>query len=107
MGKVWTEERRRKQAETIRKTKPWEKSTGPKTAEGKRRSRLNALKHGDRCRISPSFVELQHLNKAFIEHAQEIAIWEREFQEVTNKLKEMRLKSKTSPPRNTPEEPTN
>lgn len=32
------------QRERIYKTKPWEKSTGPKTAEGKERSKMNALK---------------------------------------------------------------
>lgn len=32
---AWTPERRAQQAERIRLTKPWEKSTGPKTAEGK------------------------------------------------------------------------
>ena len=37
-----TEERRRKQAEAIRQWKPWEKSTGPKTPEGKARSSRNA-----------------------------------------------------------------
>ena len=40
----WTEGRRRKQAEAIRRWKPWEKSTGPKTPEGKERCSLNALK---------------------------------------------------------------
>lgn len=39
---AWTDERRRKQAETIRLTRPWEKSTGPQTEEGKARSSRNA-----------------------------------------------------------------
>ena len=39
----WTEERRRKQAEMINRLKPWEKSTGPKTEQGKARSKMNAL----------------------------------------------------------------
>ena len=44
---VWTEGRRKKQAEAIRRNKPWEKSTGPRTKGGKARSRLNAVKHGE------------------------------------------------------------
>ena len=32
------------QRERILKTKPWEKSTGAKTTEGKERSKMNALK---------------------------------------------------------------
>jgi hypothetical protein len=44
MSKGWTEERRQKQAEMIRRWKPWEKSTGPKTSAGKERCRMNACK---------------------------------------------------------------
>lgn len=45
---TWTKERRAAQAERIRKTKPWLKATGPRTEEGKKRTRMNALKHGNR-----------------------------------------------------------
>jgi len=38
----WTPERRAKQAVLLRRTRPWEKSTGPKTAEGKAVSSQNA-----------------------------------------------------------------
>ena len=44
----WTVEERKKQSELIRKWKPWECSTGPKSKEGKERSRENAYKHGAR-----------------------------------------------------------
>ena len=44
----WTQERRLKQSEVIRNWKPWEKSTGAKTAEGKEKSKMNAYKHGAR-----------------------------------------------------------
>lgn len=37
----WTEERRAKQREAIQRWKPWEKSTGPKTPEGKAQAALN------------------------------------------------------------------
>lgn len=30
------------------RTKPWERTTGPRTAAGKARSRMNATTHGDR-----------------------------------------------------------
>ena len=39
---AWTPERRAKQAEIIRATRPWEKSTGPKTEAGKASSSRNA-----------------------------------------------------------------
>jgi hypothetical protein len=38
----WTLERRMKQAELIKLTKPWSKSTGPKTPGGKAISARNA-----------------------------------------------------------------
>lgn len=34
--------------ESASRVKPWEQSTGPRTADGKARSRQNALKHGER-----------------------------------------------------------
>ena len=41
---TWTDERRRRQAELIGRWRPWEKSTGPRTPEGKSRSSRNAYK---------------------------------------------------------------
>jgi len=48
MARKWTLEQRARQAEMIRQWKPWESSTGPKTAEGKARSSSNAFKGGTR-----------------------------------------------------------
>lgn len=39
---AWTPERRARQAQLIRTTKPWEKSTGPRTDAGKAISSRNA-----------------------------------------------------------------
>lgn len=43
-----TPEHRRLRAELIRKWRPWEKSTGPKTPTGKAKSSRNAYKGGTR-----------------------------------------------------------
>ena len=48
MANGWTPERRARQAEAIRRWKPWEQSTGPRTAEGKARSQRNGSKPGTR-----------------------------------------------------------
>jgi hypothetical protein len=46
MTKGWPPARRRAQAARMRAQKPWLRSTGPRTANGKARSRLNGYKHG-------------------------------------------------------------
>ncbi len=46
MGKGWTPERRARQAELIRTWRPWEQSTGPRTAEGKATTARNGDKGG-------------------------------------------------------------
>ena len=42
----WTPERRKRQAELIRRWQPWKASTGPKTEEGKDTAKMNATKSG-------------------------------------------------------------
>ena len=49
---AWTEERRARQREIIQQTKPWLKSTGPRTQEGKAVSSQNA-------RMSPELARLK------------------------------------------------
>ncbi len=51
MPRTWTPEQRAAAAERIRASKPWEKSTGPRTTAGKKRSSRNAVKHGNRTAI--------------------------------------------------------
>jgi len=43
-----TPEHRRLRAELIQRWKPWERSTGPRTAEGKATSSRNGYKGGER-----------------------------------------------------------
>lgn len=54
----WTPERRARQSEAIKRWKPWEKSTGAKTAEGKENSKMNAWKHGGRSKNIKKFLLL-------------------------------------------------
>ncbi|OYU22416.1 MAG: hypothetical protein CFE42_15555 [Ralstonia sp. PBBBR1] len=50
MANGWTPERRAKQAEAIKRWKPWSKASGPRSDAGKAASSQNALKHGLRSR---------------------------------------------------------
>jgi len=46
MANGWTEERKQKQREAIKRWKPWKQSSGPKSDAGKATTAQNALKHG-------------------------------------------------------------
>ena len=48
MSNGWTPERRKRQAEAIRRWRPWEQSTGPASAEGKAKASRNAWKGSPR-----------------------------------------------------------
>lgn len=62
----WTPEKRARQAERMRKTKPWLKTTGPVTAEGKEAVKNNALKHGFRSREYKELCALLRVQAAFV-----------------------------------------
>lgn len=57
MAKGWSMERRQRQAELIRRWRPWERSTGPRTEVGKAVVAQNAWKGGHR-------EQLRELSKA-------------------------------------------
>lgn len=57
MATTWSPERRQRQAELIRRWKPWLRSTGPKTPEGKALVARNAWRGGRR-------QQLRELSKA-------------------------------------------
>lgn len=47
-ARLWTQEQRERQREAIKNWKPWEQSTGPKSADGKARVSRNSWKGGTR-----------------------------------------------------------
>lgn len=64
MANGWTPERRAKQAEAIRKWRPWEKSTGPKTDEGKAKVARNGYKGGGWFKFREAVKELNRAMRA-------------------------------------------
>jgi hypothetical protein len=44
----WTQKQRAEQSRRIKQWKPWQKSTGPRSIEGKQIVAQNAYKHGHR-----------------------------------------------------------
>ena len=48
MANGWSLERRQRQAELIRRWRPWERSTGPRTEEGRQVVSRNAWRGGQR-----------------------------------------------------------
>ena len=60
MANGWTLERKAKQSQLIQQWKPWERSTGAKSIEGKAVSSRNAFKGG----LRPRFRKLSALLKA-------------------------------------------
>jgi len=59
----WTLEQRQRQRELIQRWKPWTKSTGAKTPEGKQRSAQNAIKTGKSLEIREMIRQLNKLLK--------------------------------------------
>ena len=58
---TWTADRRQRQRELIQTWKPWEKSTGARTAEGKAKASKNAVKTGKSLEVRELFKYLNGL----------------------------------------------
>ena len=59
----WTAEERLRQSEAIRRWKPWESSTGAKTAHGKAISSKNATKTGNSVYVRELIKEMNRILK--------------------------------------------
>ncbi len=64
--KYWTPEKRAQKAKIINNNKPWLKSTGPKTIEGRQRASQNAYKHGFRSKDYGRICRLLRLQKSYV-----------------------------------------
>lgn len=68
----WTTERRLRQSELIRTVRPWEKSTGPRSTEGKARSSRNAFEGGVRERLRNLSAQMNELVGAQRDYLREV-----------------------------------
>ena len=93
MTKGWTEERRQKQAERIRQTRPWEKSTGPKSKGGKNRSKYNALKHGASSKKTLEMRTALKIQRDSITSLTKAMTQDPAFERALNELRKNRLES--------------
>ena len=57
----WTIEQRQQQAQAIQRWKPWELSTGPKSAQGKAKVSGNAYAGGEWMKLQEVIKNLNHL----------------------------------------------
>jgi len=67
MKNGWTEERRQRQAQLIKTWRPWNKSTGPRTDNGKYISCRNAYKGGVREQLNDEVKRLKKLMQSQID----------------------------------------
>jgi len=65
MTKGWTDERRAAYSRMMKERKVWAHSTGPRTAEGKRRSSGNAVGNGRRQRLDAELAAIEALMRAW------------------------------------------
>ncbi len=87
----WTPEERRRQAEAIRRWKPWEKSTGPKTEKGKESAKMNAFKHGGYSRSRLACQRALLMNRLFVSY---MADWARAFENERELMERVRVRKK-------------
>ena len=71
MANGWSPERRARQSAAIRRWKPWERSTGPQSAEGKARASRNADKGGKRPALRAELAHLRDLMRDLVAEQRE------------------------------------
>ncbi|HBR69130.1 MAG TPA: hypothetical protein DEA55_07130 [Rhodospirillaceae bacterium] len=64
--KTWSEERRQKARRRALESRPWEKSTGPRTPGGKENSKMNGLKNGSRSAATKDLFTALRAQRRFV-----------------------------------------
>ena len=72
MANGWTPERRSRQAAAIRRWKPWERSSGPRTVEGKAIVSRNAFRGAVRPRLRALAKAVNDLVREYRKRGREI-----------------------------------
>lgn len=70
----WTPEERARQSELIRAHKPWEKSTGPRTAAGKATASRNGTTHGLTSQAAKDFRAALHAARELLARARDMGL---------------------------------
>jgi hypothetical protein len=71
MANGWNQERRARQSAAIQRWKPWERSTGPQTADGKARASRNADRGGKRPALRAELANLRQLMRELVAEQRE------------------------------------
>lgn len=67
--RIWTDEQKAAQSARLRALKPWVKSTGPRSVQGKKTVAKNALKHGMRSAKTIEFKRYLRWQKGYLARA--------------------------------------
>ncbi len=81
--RVWTDEQKQRQRDAIGRWQPWAKSTGPRTADGKRASSRNSYKHG---RSSAESLAHRKTLNAILRNARAVIAWGRAYRAMQRRL---------------------
>lgn len=73
-GAHWTQEQRQRQREAIARWKPWERSTGPRSLEGKAKAAANSRRHG--LYDAKMRAEMAHFRELLREHLEILELLE-------------------------------
>jgi|GEM_PF-6328878 len=88
MPRTWTDEQKRASSQMARQSRPWEKSTGPRSILGKQISSRNSYKHGRfsyEKQLLRWYIRLASLRLKQIKTAKKYALYQHENELITQR----------------------